>query len=247
MEKSQFDQGIGYRLNNFAFKPANGTKGGILLLWNDAFIELSDISIKLFSVSATLTVKSSNTSFLLTAVYGPTRNNRKPTFLHELRRLKPSVGQKWLVLGDFNLIYRARDKNNRNLNLRRMRLFRATLNFCELREISLQNRKFTWSNEHRRPTLVKLDRVFCNESWDLSFDSHGLQALATSISDHCPLLLSSLSGPRQTHPFRFENFWTKIPGFHDEVKKAWVTPTHQAHPVQALHIKLAATARHLRS
>ncbi|WVZ78136.1 hypothetical protein U9M48_025897 [Paspalum notatum var. saurae] len=108
-------------LNNFVFKPANGTKGGILLLWNDTFVDVTDISIKLFSVMATLTVKSSNTSFLITVVYGPMRGNRKPTFLRELRRLKPSTDQKWLVLRDFNLIYRARDKNNRNLNLRTAR------------------------------------------------------------------------------------------------------------------------------
>ena len=73
------------------------------------------------------------------------------------------------------------------------------------------------------------------------------KALATTISDHCPLLLSSLAGPRRPRPFRFENFWTKIPGFQDEVKKAWATPTAPVHSVLALHHKLAATARHLRS
>jgi exonuclease III len=29
-----------YKLNHFAFKPATGTKGGILLLWNDLEIDL---------------------------------------------------------------------------------------------------------------------------------------------------------------------------------------------------------------
>ncbi|KAJ1258101.1 hypothetical protein BS78_10G047900 [Paspalum vaginatum] len=88
-------------------------------------------------------------------------------------------------------------------------------------EINLSRRlgSLAWSNERRQPTLVKLDRAFCNQSWDLSFESHGLQALATSISDHCPLLLSSLAGPRRPRPFRFENFWTLIPGFLEEVKK----------------------------
>ena len=109
-------------------------------------------------------------------------------------------------MGDFNLIYQARDKNNRNLNLRRMRQFRAAFSFCELREIHLQNRKFTWSNERRRPTLVRLDRVFCNERWGLVFEQHGLQALATALSDHCSLMLSSLAGPRMPQPLRFENF-----------------------------------------
>ena len=203
----------GYRLNNFTYKPAAATRGGIILLWNSNFVDLQNISIRRFSISATVTLIDSNISFLMTAVYGPTRDLLKPAFLRELRRCKPDEGSKWLLLGDFNLIYRARDKNNRNLNQSRMRQFRAALNSCKLREIHLQNRKYTWSNERRRPTMCRLDRVFANESWDLAFEQHGLQALSTSHSDHCPLLLSSMSGPRAPRPFRFENFWTKLPGF----------------------------------
>uniref|UniRef100_A0A453CXW1 Endonuclease/exonuclease/phosphatase domain-containing protein n=1 Tax=Aegilops tauschii subsp. strangulata TaxID=200361 RepID=A0A453CXW1_AEGTS len=41
----------------------------------------------------------------------------------------------WLALGDFNLIYEARDKNNLNLNRRLMGKFRAALNRAELFEI----------------------------------------------------------------------------------------------------------------
>ena len=66
-------------------------------------------------------------SFLITIVYGPMCHNRKSAFLRKLRRLKPFVGQRWLVLGDLNLIYRAHDKNNRKLNLRSMRLFSLRL------------------------------------------------------------------------------------------------------------------------
>lgn len=80
------------------------------------------------------------------------------------RHFRPPSGTKWLILGDFNLIYRARDKNNRNLNLRLMRRFRTTLEFCELKEIRLQNRKFTWCNERRHPTLVKLTDFFATRS-----------------------------------------------------------------------------------
>jgi hypothetical protein len=74
-------------------------------------------------------------------------------------------------LEDFNLIYKARDKNNRNLNLQLMLRFRRTIDFCQFKEIKLQNRKYTWSNERRRPTLVRLDKVFCNQSWDMTFDA----------------------------------------------------------------------------
>jgi exonuclease III len=85
------------------------------------------------------------TSFGITGVYGPSRRSEKASFLNHLRSLRPDNDAKWIVFGDFNLIYSARDKNNRNLNLSLMRRFRQALDFCQLKEIKLQNRKFTWS------------------------------------------------------------------------------------------------------
>ena len=237
----------GHRLSSFAYKPAVGTKGGILLLWNDAALDVHNIVIRRFSITASVTIRDCLSTFLLTTVYGPTRDNLKGDFLRELRRIQPDDDQSWLVLGDFNLIYRARDKNNTNLNLRRMRQFRTTLNRCRLKEIHLQNRKYTWSNKRRRPTLARLDRVFCNEHWDLEFGQHGLQALSTAQSDHCPLLLSNMTGPRQPRPFRFENFWVKLPGFREAVQHVWSQPTPYTQPFRILRHKLLATARHLRS
>jgi endonuclease/exonuclease/phosphatase family metal-dependent hydrolase len=87
-----------------------------------------------------------------------------------------------------------------------MRNFRSTPNSCNLKEVHLQNRKFTWSNERRNPTMVRLDRVFCNKAWDLAFSTHILQALSTSLSDHCLLLLSNQESPRRPQLFHFENF-----------------------------------------
>ena len=79
-----------------------------------------------------------------------------------MRNIKPSPGTQWLILGDFNLIYKVSDKNNRNLNRRFMGQFKDALDKCDLREINLQNRNCTWSNERRNPTLARLDHVFCN-------------------------------------------------------------------------------------
>jgi exonuclease III len=63
-----------YSLNCFAYKPANGTRGGILILWNDAFVDLSDISIGRYSVLATVNLQQDETaSFTLSTVYGPSR------------------------------------------------------------------------------------------------------------------------------------------------------------------------------
>jgi hypothetical protein len=53
----------------------------------------------------------SDNVFKLTTVYGPTRGILRMLFSAELFALKPPPRTKWLVVGDFNQIYRARDKN----------------------------------------------------------------------------------------------------------------------------------------
>jgi hypothetical protein len=133
----------GYKLDKFAFKPARGTRGGILLLWSSGDFDVQEVRIGRFSISAQVMAIVTGTTFLLTAVYGPTRHHLKDAFLRHIRRLRPSSGEGWLILGDFNMIYRAQDKNNSNINLARMRRFRSVIDRCELHEIPLQNRKFT--------------------------------------------------------------------------------------------------------
>jgi hypothetical protein len=40
-----------------------------------------------------------------------------------------------------------------------------------------------------------------------------LNALSSSLSDHCPLLLADDRGPSKPRSFKFENFWVRVPGF----------------------------------
>jgi exonuclease III len=136
----------GNRLKSFAEKPAVGTRGGILLLWDETVVRISNIHVSEFSLSATVFVINSGEEFKLTTVYGPSTSTRKDEFFNELRGLKPLGGVKWLALGDFNQIYRAHDKNKANVNQRRINRFRSVLHDCELKEIPLQNRIFTWRN-----------------------------------------------------------------------------------------------------
>jgi hypothetical protein len=183
--------------------------------------------------------------FKITAVYGPTASNRTDDFFAELITHKPPSGVRWLALGDFNQIWRARDKSRGNINRSRINRFRAALQTCELKEIHLQNRRFTWSNERATPTLCKLDAFFCNSEWDLCFDSHVLNALSSSLLDHCPLLLADDRGPRKPRTFKFENFWLRMPGFKEAVANAWNKPSTHVEPCQILFHKLKSTAKGL--
>ena len=98
----------------------------------------------------------------LTCVYGPQGNDSKIMFLQELKDICAACQGPWVMLGDFNRIYKDEDKNNSNLNRAMMGRFRRLINDLSLKEIPLHGRKFTWSNLQDSPTLVKLDRVLCS-------------------------------------------------------------------------------------
>ena len=166
-------------------------RGRILLLWNDDYVSMANIHFGTHLLFADICIKACGTTFKLTNIYGPSTNADKRAFLDEAIANAPPDGVKWLIVGDFNLIYQAADKNNTNLDLRLVGQFRQALNICQLKEIKLQIRKFTWSNRRDIPTLVKLDQAFCNSSWDLAFGHHVLNALSSSLSDHCPIMLSN--------------------------------------------------------
>jgi hypothetical protein len=94
-----------------------------------------------------------------------------------------------MIAGDFNLIYRASDKNNSNINRAMMGKFRGLIEDLDLKEIPLHGHTFTWSNQQDCPSLVMLYKVLCLVDWEDLFPNVLLQSAASEYSDHCPLLL----------------------------------------------------------
>jgi hypothetical protein len=137
------------------------------VLWDDSVVQVSTIVTSEFCLSADVHVlnEGNDGDLKITTVHGPTASNRKDDFFGELLSYKPPSGVRWLALGDFNQIRRARDKNKGNVNRGRINRFRDTLHACELSEIHLQNRRFTWSKEQENPTLSKIDAFYCNSEW----------------------------------------------------------------------------------
>lgn len=123
-------------------------------------------------------------------VYRPQEDQEKMQFLEELsarRQLCPGL---CLVLGYFNLILQASDKNNANLEWRVMGRFKRFVDHNGLKELYLHGHRFRWSNEWESPTLTKIDRVFVSVDWEMEHPDCFLQALSTAYSDHCTLHLA---------------------------------------------------------
>lgn len=75
----------GQRLKNFAQRPADGTKGGILLLWDSDAVTVTNVQTGAYFLSATVKLNNSDEkTFKLTTVYGPTRSMHKDAFFQEL-------------------------------------------------------------------------------------------------------------------------------------------------------------------
>ena len=95
-------------------------------------------------------------------------------------------------------------------------------------EIDLQGGKYTWTNGQDIPTMSWIDRVFYFSEWNLLFPSTTLTVAASTLSDHCPLVLHGNSGYKKHLGFRFESFWIAMPGFHDVMLETWNISIHSA-------------------
>lgn len=157
----------------------------------------------------------------MTVVYGPQGDEAKSKFLEDLCVRRAACPGPWVALGDFNMILRASEKNNTNLNRSMMNKFRSFVDNNELKELYMHGRRFTWSNERDAPTLTKIDWVLVSVDWDLAHTDCLLQALSTSISDHAPLHLTTSTTIEVKKRFRFKNFWVKLEGFEEAVRDAW--------------------------
>lgn len=136
---------------NTVFLPSVGASGGILMAASAQFFTLGSPHYTTHSVSATLTMLADNTQWTITGVYGPQSDNDKLLFMQEISNLKQHMLQAWLILGDFNLIYRVQDKNNRRVNLMLLNNFRTTIDNLLLAPLELKGRKYTWCNDQQKP------------------------------------------------------------------------------------------------
>jgi hypothetical protein len=148
-------------------------------------------------------------------------------FLQELIQIKLLALSSWALLGDFKLIYRATDKNNPRVNRRMMNQFRTLLDELEVKELQLHGRCFTWTSGTASPTHTKIDHVFVTKEWELAHPGCYWQALDTSVSDHCPMLLNCHPFHQRYKGFRFEVCCLHMPEFKQIVQESW------AHSVQS--------------
>ena len=224
-----------------------GDCGGILIAALECFFTLTQPHLTTNTVTTKLTMLAENKEWSISGVYGPQNDADKILFLQEILDLCQHMLPTWLLLGDFNLILNAQEKNNNRLNLQMINRFRATIDNLELARIELRGKKYTWCNDQQSPTMTRIDHIFASTDWLDLFPRTELQALASLGSDHCALFLQGDTNRDFCRGFRFEAHWVQMPGFADTVQKAWSTPVDTQDAILRLHVKLLCTGKALRN
>jgi exonuclease III len=231
----------------YSYLPADQIHGGILLAWCSAVWSVSTTSTRVFLPSTKLRSATSGSKWWLMMMYGHCSDGSKADFLVELNDLHPVRAGSWMICGDFNMVYRAEDKNNCHVNRRLMGKFRRFINEATLQEIHLNGRLFTWSNERAHPKLECIDSVFISNEWEELFLANELHLLVSLCSDHAPLLLQCDAPLMDKGCFHFRAFWPKCVGFMEVIQQAWHCPMQGANPFRKLDWLLRNTTRFLKS
>lgn len=89
----------GSRLDQFAYVPAKGSAGGMIIGWNSAILTRRVVTVGEFSLMIDFICKLDILKWRCTTVYGPTVRNLKQAFWEEIRACKgPHTSRRLMVV-----------------------------------------------------------------------------------------------------------------------------------------------------
>lgn len=150
--------------DDFLFVPSVGASGGLLVAWKSQLFSGSQKLVSGFSLTVEFTSKLDDSTWTLLNVYGPCTPQGKRKFTTWLKNSEIPNDEDWIIMGDFNLYRYPENRNRDGADINDMFLFNSTISHMGISELSLQGKKYTWSNMQQPPLLEKLDWVFSNNN-----------------------------------------------------------------------------------
>ena len=202
--------------------PSLGLSGGILCIWNPASFCVSNCTVamngRILHIEGVLS--QFNLECMVSFVYAPNDGLLKKEVWNYLASFRNSVSKPWCLAGDFNETLSPSDRKGSSRISSSMISFKKCIDSCDLVELPLNGKKFTWS---RGNAASRIDRMFVTDDWLQHLPSSTLYGLPKNFSDHRPLhmLVDSTNwGPK---PFRLMNCWWLNSDFGKMVQSYWNT------------------------
>ncbi|CAL1411808.1 unnamed protein product [Linum trigynum] len=163
--------------------------------------------------------------FYITFVHAPSDPNRRRDFWDRISSLRSSFDDKWVVIGDMNVILFPEEKLGggppRNESVIPFKNF---VDDNALMDLGFKGYPFTWNNnrEGQRRVEERLDRALCSASWRSKFRNALVFHELPIESDHWPLRLEMKGTKvRSNPPFRFDSRWLNQEECNNIVNCKW--------------------------
>ena len=139
---------------------AEGTSGGVILMWDKRIVEKLDVLVGRFSVSCVWRGVCDGFTWVGTGLYGPTCDVARQALWVELRDIRHKWSFPWCIFGDFNVIRFPSER------LRCRRLTPPMIEFSDfIEDLNLVDLplggggQFTWSSGSDNPSMSRIDRA----------------------------------------------------------------------------------------
>ncbi|XP_055822053.1 uncharacterized protein LOC129890541 [Solanum dulcamara] len=217
----------------------SNTNSKIWLFWNkDCVCNLLDQD------EQQLTCKISHAAwpkqYLTTFVYAKCKDYMRRDLWDKMLQFSDRE-EPWCTIGDFNVITHVEEKmGGQPYNMNKSFEFISVIEACGLTDLGFHGQQFTWCNKRDADARIwkRLDRAMVNDAWLEAMPVSTLNHLASTGSDHCPLLLECTERQSPTIKyFKFLHCWAENENFIDTVRSCWERPV-DGNPMRTFHQKL---------
>ncbi|XP_062086118.1 uncharacterized protein LOC133792224 [Humulus lupulus] len=215
------------KFRNWDYYSSSVTEGRILIIWRKVFVKVSVIKEDSHFVHCLVRMIGHKQSFYITFVYDQNT-------LEERKFLWPGLSQlvqpihSWMILGDFNAVFTAKDRIG-GKQVSQMEIVDSAhwIAMNHLEALKSTGSFFTWTNNQEGVSQIysKIDHVFINKEWLEGFPNTTAVFKWETSSDHYSCTISVLPVEKLgVKPFQFYNFWTEHALFKQLVLESWRQP-----------------------
>ncbi|XP_062102336.1 uncharacterized protein LOC133812574 [Humulus lupulus] len=202
-------------------------KGRIIVAWNPCIYSI-DIRICTSQLIHCIAQTSQNSrKFHITFVYGFNEVGGREVLWQDLKDLKTSIEELWMIVVDFNEILNYDERAGRRNHKKPSDSFKECVTHCQMEDLKFSGCFFTWNNKQKPEERIfsKIDRALVNSKWTDSFFNSDVVFLPEGEFDHCPILISFyqdvITGKK---PFRYFSMWKTAQNYKAVVRQSWQTP-----------------------
>ncbi|XP_062109524.1 uncharacterized protein LOC133820993 [Humulus lupulus] len=210
---------------NWDYYSSSITEGRILIIWRRVFVKVTVIEETSQYVHCKSRMASQKFPFSATFVYGHnTLEERKILW----QSLPKNSADAWVMLGDFNAVFTAKDRNG-GKPVSKAKLLDSSQWFASshLDVLKQTGSFFTWTNNQDGHARIysKIDHVFANEVWLDMFPNTTAVFKWETISYHCSCTLSIQTMEHLgVKLFRYYNFQADHKDFKGVALDSWRKP-----------------------